>query len=356
MDFDFSKIQKEYQEIIDSLSDPNLISDWGRFEELSKRKKKLDEIIFKYNELEKLKIEKEENDTILSTEQDPDLLSLAENELIILRGKKEQLEKELRLIIKSAEEGGEENKGGAVIVEIRAGAGGDEAALFSENLYRMYSRYAQNKNWKLKILDSNRSEIGGLKEIIFELKNGDVYSFMKYEGGVHRVQRVPETEKGGRIHTSTSSVIILLKPQKGKIKIASQDLKIDTYKSSGPGGQNVNKRETAIRITHIPTGTVVTSQTERSLAQNKENAMSILEARIMERIEQEEQEKIKKERKEQVTTSDRSEKIRTYNYLQDRITDHRIQKSWHNIENILNGDLDPIIDAIQQYEKEEKRD
>jgi peptide chain release factor 1 len=355
MDFDLSELKKEYQEILQELANPEIISDWDNFENISRRKKKLENVIQKSDDLEKISKEEKENQTIIELDNDPELTSLAQSEMDILREKKINTEKELENLIKNLdEETSQGNKRGAVIIEIRAGAGGDEAALFAENLFRAYSRYAQIKNWKVKILDSNQNELGGYKEIVFELKSNqggdesDVFSYMKYEGGVHRVQRVPETEKQGRIHTSTISVAVLPKPKKGNVKINPADLKIDTFKASGPGGQNVNKRETAIRITHLPTNIIVASQNERSLAQNKENAMVILEAKFIEMIEKKAEEKIKKERNEQVGTSDRSEKIRTYNYLQDRITDHRVKKNWHNIESILNGNLDSMIEFLKK--------
>ncbi len=352
---EISDIKKEYEEILNELVNPEIISDWEKFEELSKRKKKLENIIQKIEELEKIKQEEEESKVILNSEDDdPELTSLAESEIEIIKEKKDIIEKDIKKLIKKLDEDTEGKKEGSVIMELRAGAGGDEASLFVENLFRAYSRYAQNKNWQVKVLDMSPNEIGGYKEVVFEIKPGkntdnkDIYSFMKYEGGVHRVQRVPETEKQGRVHTSTISVAIFLKPKKGKVKINPAELKVDTYKASGPGGQYVNKRETAIRITHLPTNIVVASQNERSLAQNKENALSILEAKLHEKMEKEASEKIKKERKDQVGTSDRSEKIRTYNFLQDRITDHRIKKNWHNIESILNGNFDQIINSLQK--------
>lgn len=348
MNFDIEPLKKEYEEILQEISNPDVISDWEHFETISKRKKRLEIIFEKNEELNRLERQEKENTNILSSEEDTELIQLAESELAIVSAEKEKLRKHLKSLIENIDKEEPIIKEGPVIVEIRAGTGGEEAALFAENLFRMYSRYAQTKGWELNILNSNRTELGGLKEIIFELKNGDVYSFMKYEGGVHRVQRIPETEKGGRIHTSTASVIVMLKPKKGKIKIVPAELKIDTYKASGPGGQYVNKRESAVRITHLPTNTVVTSQTERSLAQNKENAMAILEAKILESIEKEQEEKTKKERKEQVSSSDRPEKIRTYNFPQDRITDHRISKNWSNIEKIMNGNLDPVIEELQK--------
>lgn len=236
----------------------------------------------------------------------------------------------------------------SIIVEIRAGAGGKEAGLFVSDLFRMYSKYAQRQGWGQKILNSHSTELGGFKEIVFELKNDDVFSKMKYEGGVHRVQRIPTTEKSGRIHTSTSSVAILPKPKGTEIKIDPRDIKLDFYKSSGAGGQYVNKRMTAVRLTHLPSGIVVTSQTERNLAQNRENAMAILEAKLLEKKEVAEFEKLSKERKAQIGWAKRAEKIRTYNFPQDRITDHRIKKSWHDIEGIMDGKLDKIVGTLQK--------
>jgi len=236
----------------------------------------------------------------------------------------------------------------SVIVEIRAGAGGEEAALFAADLFRMYSKYANSKNWKKTVLNCHYSDLGGMKQIIFELKNGDVFSKMKYEGGVHRVQRIPVTEKVGRIHTSTASVAVLPKPKAAEIKIRAGELKIDFYKASGPGGQYVNKRMTAVRIAHLPSGLTVTSQTERNLAQNKENAMAILEARLLEKKEIEELEKLGEKRKTQIKWAKRAEKIRTYNFPQDRITDHRIKKSFHDIEGIMAGNLDEIVKALSE--------
>jgi peptide chain release factor 1 len=234
----------------------------------------------------------------------------------------------------------------AVIVEIRAGTGGDEAGLFARDLYRMYSKYATGKGWNQRILDSDMTSIGGYKQIVFELRGPEAYNQMQYEGGVHRVQRIPKTEKQGRVHTSTVTVAVLNKPKKTDIQINSSDLKIDTYKSSGPGGQYVNKTESAIRITHIPTGIVVTSQSERSQLQNKENALNILSAKILQAQEESDLSKLSEVRREQIGWAKRSEKTRTYNFPQNRITDHRIGKSWHNLEKIIDGDLAPIVKAF----------
>ncbi len=342
---DLEKIKKDYDHTLEQLSDPELISDVEKFEELSKKRAHLEKMMEKSQELSDLKNKIEENKEIIKAQEDPALVSLAEGEINELLEKEKALEKELGDLLS---ENKEEKKSGAAIVEIRAGAGGDEAGLFVSNLYRMYSKFAASKGWKLKTLDSHATEIGGFKEIIFELKNGDPFSQMKFEGGVHRVQRIPSTEKSGRIHTSTASVAVLPKPKKSSMKIRSDDLKIDTYRASGPGGQYVNRRETAIRITHLPTGLVVTSQNERSQLQNKENAMSILEAKLEELKEEQELKKMETERKSQIKKARRVDKVRTYNFPQDRVTDHRIKKSFHHIEKILDGNLDPVIKALEK--------
>jgi len=234
----------------------------------------------------------------------------------------------------------------SAILEIRAGTGGDEAGIFARDLYRMYSRYGQQNGWKERILDSNTTSVGGYKEIVFELSGPGVYDQLQQEGGVHRVQRIPKTEKQGRVHTSTATVAVLLKPQKTEINISPSDLRIDTYRSSGAGGQYVNKTESAIRITHIPSGLVVTCQTERNQQQNKEAAMSVLAARLLQRQEESDLSKLTSERREQIGWAKRAEKMRTYNFPQDRVTDHRIEKSWHNIEGIMDGKIDQIIKAF----------
>lgn len=239
----------------------------------------------------------------------------------------------------------------SVIIEIRAGTGGNEASLFAGDLFRMYSKYAQAQDWQQKILNSNPSEVGGFKEIIFSLKGDDPFSQLKYEGGVHRVQRIPKTEKSGRVHTSTATVAVLPKPKETEIKINPADLRVDHYKASGPGGQNVNKRETAIRITHIPSGLVVTSQTQRNQLENKENAMAILAAKLLEKKKEKEKQEFSGNRKAQIGWAKRCEKIRTYNFPQNRITDHRIKKSWHDIERIMDGRLKPIVKAFKKKEK-----
>jgi len=343
----FKKIKQEYQAILQQLSDPELVSNWEKGEELLKRKVYLEKIIEKEKELKEIKDRTEENKSIISAGEDKELISLAETELSQLKDKENALEKELREFL-TEDEKSEQPK--AVMVEIRAGTGGEEAALFVADLFKMYSKYAQNQGWKQKVLDSRPTGLGGLKEIIFELSGNQVFSKMKYEAGVHRVQRIPETEKSGRIHTSTASVAVLVKPKKAEIQIKPDDLKIDFYRASGPGGQYVNKRETAVRITHMPTGIVVTSQTERNQLQNKENAMSILAVKLLEKREEEEVRKIGGKRKEQIGKAKRAEKIRTYNFPQDRITDHRIKKSFHGIEATIRGEIEPIVEALRKNE------
>ena len=250
----------------------------------------------------------------------------------------------------SAEGSGEAKQ--ASIVEIRAGQGGDEAGLFARDLYRMYSRYGQTKGWKEKVLDQNISSVGGYKDIVFELQGAGVFDELQNEGGVHRVQRIPSTEKQGRVHTSTATVAVLLKPKKTEFSISPADLEISTFKSSGPGGQYVNKTESAIRIVHKPSGLVVTAQSERNQMQNKEAAMELLSARLLRAQEESDLSALSAERREQIASAKRSEKMRTYNFPQDRVTDHRINKSWHDIESIMDGKLDGIVKAFKQKSAE----
>ena len=360
---DIEKIKKEYAELLNKISDPDLInsggiahcshtagskatgsinSGWDKFDELSKRKNTLEKIIAKTTDLEDVQKKIAEDKAILNAGEDPALIGLAENELSSLGLQEGKLKKEIKDLIS----GGPEDGSKSVIIEIRAGTGGEEAALFANDLFRTYSKYAQSQNWKLKVLDSRSSELNGFKEIIFELSGEKVFTKMQFEGGVHRVQRIPETEKAGRIHTSTVTVAVLARPKKTQVQIEPSDLKVDFYRASGPGGQNVNRRETAVRITHLPTNIVVTSQTERNQLQNKENAMAILEAKVLEKKEMEAQEGLHGKRKSQIGGAKRAEKIRTYNFPQNRLTDHRIKKSWKNLEEIFEGNLDPVIETL----------
>jgi len=337
--------QEEYNRLIEQLGDPGLISDWEKFEELNKRKSYLEKVIEKESEIKEINNKIEENRLIAVSEEDPELMSLAEVETEQLKARKDALESELQELIKA-----ESKPSGpdAVVVEIRAGAGGQESALFAADLYRMYSRFAQNNEWKQKTLDQNLTEIGGCKEVIFELKGKDVWDLMRNEGGVHRVQRIPETEKSGRIHTSTATVAVLPKPKKSEISLRPDEIRVEFCRSSGPGGQFVNKRESAVRITHIPSGLSVFSQTERNQLQNRENAMALLAYRLQEKKRQDEESAFGGARKEQIGGALRCEKIRTYNIPQDRVTDHRVKKSWHDIEGIFNGHLSGIAQTLQE--------
>ncbi|MEA3296052.1 MAG: PCRF domain-containing protein [Patescibacteria group bacterium] len=303
-------------------------------------------------QLEKIIKQIQDVNELLKNPENQEFFILYKDELKELENKKEILEQAIK------QNKATKAKINSVIVEIRSGTGGDEAALFANDIFKMYTRYAETQKWETKILDSKRTETDGLKEIFFELnpsfeakqnKNADIFSKMKYEGGVHRVQRIPKTEKMGRIHTSTASVAILQKPKKQDSTINPKDLKIDIYKSSGPGGQNVNKRETAVRITHIPTGLIVASQTQRNQLKNKESALAILEARLLEKKQKEKQADIEGKRKAQVGWAKRSEKMRTYNFPQNRLTDHRVKKSWHNLEEIMDGKMDKVIKTLMNY-------
>ncbi len=345
----FNKIKKEYSAILEKLSDPEIFSnDREKAKKLSKRKSYLDPIVEKIKEIEKAQKKQKENKEIINGD-DKELKKLAQEENKELEEKIKKLKKEIKEIVKNKNN----FQGRPILVEIRAGAGGEEAALFAAELYTMYSKYAKNKGWKLKVLNSNKTELEGLKEISFEIKGKNVYPNMKYEGGVHRVQRIPETEKSGRIHTSTVSVAVLPKPKKAEINIDSGDIRIDRFRASGPGGQNVNRRETAIRITHLPTDITVSSQAERRQEQNKENALNLLRAKLLEKKREKRQKKMEGKRQSQIGQAERSEKIRTYNFPQDRITDHRINENWHHIEEVLNGDLDEITKALKESEEEE---
>ncbi len=346
-------VQKEYDEVMEKLASPDKSTDW---ETLGEKKKELEEIVERKKIFEDLKKRIAENKRIIEEESDEDITGIAKEELPQLEKEKEELIKEIKRMIGEKESGDDEevNIKGAAIVEIRAGTGGEEASLFAANLFHMYSRFAQAKGFEVKILDENKTEHGGYKIVTFKIKGDNPYQLMRYEAGVHRVQRVPHTEKAGRVHTSTASVAVLPEPKKGKVVINPQDLRTETYKASGPGGQYVNKRETAIRITHNPTGTVVTSQTERSLQQNKENALSILQAKILEKKQEEKRKEREKERKTQIGDASRSEKIRTYNFAQNRVTDHRIEKNWYRLEEIMEGDLEEVVETIREEEEKEK--
>jgi len=342
MNTELENIKKEYQEITDELSKPEAAFSAEKFGKLSKKQNKLKEIIEKDKELSKIKKEIRGNQEIIAQEKDSELVDLAKEELKELEMKKDKLEQELNILLNPADLNDKKD----VIMEIRAGAGGDEAGIFAADLFRMYSRYAEKQGWKTNILSSSKNDIGGFKEVIFEIIGQNVYSKMKFESGVHRVQRIPETEKSGRIHTSTSTVAVLPKAEETELKIRNEDLRIDIFRSSGPGGQSVNTTDSAVRITHLPTGITVSCQDEKSQLKNKAKAMQILRSRLLVAEEKKKQEEERNKRQTQIGTGDRSEKIRTYNFPQDRITDHRVKKNWHNIQNILDGELDEIIEFL----------
>lgn len=333
---------EKYQKLNSKLSDPEIINDSSRYQKLLKKHAKLKKIVEKYKEYKEVKQGIEEAEEMIELDDDPEVQELAEMEIQELKPKMEKLEEKLPIMLLPDDPNDEKN----VIVEIRAGAGGDEAALFAADLYRMYSRYAENNGWKVEVMNANPSGVGGYKEIIFTVEGSDVFRHLKYESGVHRVQRVPSTESSGRIHTSTATVAVLPEAEEVDIDIDPNDLRIDVYRSSGPGGQSVNTTDSAVRITHIPTDLTVSCQDEKSQHKNKSKAMRILRARLQEKKEQEKQQERAEARKSQVGTGDRSEKIRTYNFPQGRVSDHRINLTVHQLDKILDGDLAPVVDEL----------
>lgn len=344
---DLTELKKEYDTLLKELQDPELISDYQRFQELSKKKAKLEKILKKAEEAETLRTQLQENQEMLGAEDQPELLSLAEAETQTLQEKLKSAEKELEELLAK----GQQDLPEAVIMEFRAGQGGEEAALFAANLLSMYQRYAAKKEWKTTLLEEDRTSIGGIKNAALEIEGEDAFLSLQYEGGVHRVQRIPETEKAGRIHTSTASIALLPKATKTQFQINPQDLEVEFTGSSGPGGQNVNKRQTAVRLTHTPTGLVVFSQSSRSQQKNKEAALSLLESKLLQQKQEGEEKEAAGQRKAQIGWAKRVEKMRTYNYPQDRITDHRIEKSWHGIEKIMQGDLNPVVESLLEYQR-----
>ena len=348
MKLDYLKLKHEYDEITQKLVLPIIAKE--EFEKLSKRRHELEQIIPKIDQLSEIKKKIIENETFLKGDADPELIMIAEDELINLKQQKEKLDNEI--IIELMPKDPDEDKN--VILEIRPAAGGEEASLFAAQLLRMYNKYAEKKKWKVTLLEQNVTDVGGIKESIIEIKGKHTYNNFKYESGVHRVQRVPKTEKVGRVHTSTVTVAVLPEVDEADIIIKPEDLKIETYRAGGHGGQNVQKTESAVRITHLPTGIVAQSQDERSQNQNRERALKVLRSRVYQEREEKKAKERGSMRKIQIGTGDRSEKIRTYNFPQDRLTDHRINFSLKNLEHIMEGNLDDLIEKLKETDLEVK--
>ena len=331
-----------YEQVMEELNDPEVVGNQEHFRKLMKEQTELAPIVDKYTEYKQEKQNEQDSLELLEAENDEEMRELAKEELAAAKDNIERIEKELKVLLLPKDPMDEKN----VIVEIRAGAGGDEAALFAADLFRMYNKYAESQHWKVEMMSANENGIGGFKEVVFMISGSSVYSKMKYESGVHRVQRVPETESGGRIHTSTVTVAIMPEAEDVDVKLDMNDVRIDVFRASGNGGQCVNTTDSAVRITHIPTGIVISCQDEKSQLKNKEKGLKVLRSRLYEMELEKKQKEEAAYRKNQVGTGDRSEKIRTYNFPQGRCTDHRIKLTLHRLDSIMNGDLEEIIDSL----------
>lgn len=343
-------LEEHYQELSDKISDPAVIADQDTWRKLCKEHSDLEPIVQKYRQYKKAEATVEESKAMLEETLDPEFRDMVEAELKEAKAEIETVTEEMKILLLPKDPNDEKN----VIMEIRGGAGGDEAALFAGTLFRMYSRYAERNRWKIEMMNSNPTELGGFKEVSFLIEGQGAYSRLKFESGVHRVQRVPETESGGRIHTSTVTVAVLPEVEEVEVEINPNDLRIDVFRAGGPGGQCVNTTDSAVRITHLPTGLVVSCQDEKSQHKNKDKAMKILRSRLYDLVQQQQHDEIAANRKSQVGTGDRSERIRTYNFPQGRVTDHRIGLTLHKIEAILDGDFDELIDALITTDQSEK--
>lgn len=343
-------IDARYDELERLMADPAVMSDYGKIAEYSKERSSLEEIVQVFRDFRRQSEQLGEARTIINTESDADLRALAEEEILELEASLPTLEERLKLLLIPKDPRDDKS----VIMEIRAGAGGDEAGLFAADLFRMYTYYAQQRNWKIDVIDQNETGVGGFKEIRFEIKGRGAYSRLKYEGGVHRVQRVPETESQGRVHTSTVTVAVLAEMDPIDVNFSMNDVRMDTFRAGGAGGQNVQKNETAVRLTHIPSGLVVAVQDERSQGQNLERAKSVMIARLYELEVEKQRAQLEGERRGQVGTGERSEKIRTYNFPQNRVTDHRVGVTSYNLPAVMVGDIDQFIDALITQDQAEK--
>ncbi|MGL5084918.1 MAG: peptide chain release factor 1 [Clostridium sp.] len=343
-------IENKYDELSVKISDPSIMANQNEWRKLCKEHSDLEIIVTAYRELRDVTEELQSNKEMLVEENDKEMRDMLNEEITYLTKKEVELDSKIQILLLPKDPNDDKN----VFVEIRGGAGGDEAALFSYNLFRMYTRYAETQRWTTEIMSLNENDLGGFKEVVFMIKGNGAYSKLKYESGVHRVQRVPETESSGRIHTSTATVAVLPEVDDVEIEVHDKDLRIDTYRSSGNGGQCVNTTDSAVRITHIPTGVVVACQDEKSQLKNKEKAMKVLRSRLYEAAEAERSAGIAEDRKSQVGSGDRSERIRTYNYPQGRVTDHRIGLTLYKLESYLNGDIQEVINALITADQAEK--
>ena len=340
-------VEKRYEELNALMAQPEVVADFEQVERLAKEQAAISDLVAKYREYKETARTLSETHSMLGEGLDEGMAALFKEEAEVLDQRLQRLTDEIEKALIPKDPSDEKN----VIVEIRAGTGGDEAGLFAADLFRMYSRYAEAKRWQVDVIDSSQSGIGGFKEITFEVKGKGAYSRLKYERGVHRVQRVPITESSGRIHTSTATVAVLPEAEEMELQINPDALRVDIFRSGGHGGQSVNKVASAVRITHLPTGIVATCQDERSQARNKMRAMAVLRARLLDQEQRRQDEELARERRSQVGTGERSEKIRTYNFPQGRVSDHRIGLTLHNLENMLGGELDPLIDALATHDR-----